>query len=36
MVSQVTGWTLATQARAGMPAQARAALTALDASRAYG
>jgi LuxR family maltose regulon positive regulatory protein len=30
LASQVTGWTLATQARAGMPAQARAALTALD------
>ena len=30
LASQVTGWTLTTQARAGMPAQARAALTALD------
>ncbi|HJZ27766.1 MAG TPA: hypothetical protein VJ370_15930, partial [Streptosporangiaceae bacterium] len=30
LASQVTGWTLATQARAGMPAQARAVLTALD------
>jgi len=30
LASQVTGWTLATQARAGMPAQARGALTALD------
>jgi LuxR family maltose regulon positive regulatory protein len=34
LASQVTGWTLATQARAGMPAQARAALTALDDEKA--
>jgi len=34
MTSQVTGWMLATQARAGMPGQARAALEALPGERA--
>jgi LuxR family transcriptional regulator, maltose regulon positive regulatory protein len=34
LASQVTGWRLATQARLGVPGQARAALTALDAERA--
>jgi LuxR family maltose regulon positive regulatory protein len=34
LASQVTGWMLATQARAGSPAQARAALAALDDERA--
>jgi LuxR family transcriptional regulator, maltose regulon positive regulatory protein len=34
MTSQVTGWMLATQARAGMPGQARASLEALTDERA--
>jgi LuxR family maltose regulon positive regulatory protein len=34
LASQVTGWLLATQARLGMTAQARAALAALDDERA--
>src|SRR5262252_6598976 len=34
MTSQVTGWMLATQARAGMPGQARASLEALTGERA--
>src|SRR6266498_2952904 len=34
LASQVTGWMLATQARLGMPGQARAALAALDDERA--
>ena len=34
LASQVTGWMLATQARAGMPGEARAALAALDDERA--
>ena len=34
LASQVTGWLLATQARAGRPGQARAALAALDSERA--
>jgi LuxR family transcriptional regulator, maltose regulon positive regulatory protein len=34
MTSQVTGWMLATQARAGMPGQARASLAALTDERA--
>jgi LuxR family transcriptional regulator, maltose regulon positive regulatory protein len=34
LASQVTGWMLAVQARAGSPAQARAALAALDDERA--
>ena len=34
MTSQVTGWMLATQARAGMPSQARASLEALTDERA--
>jgi LuxR family transcriptional regulator, maltose regulon positive regulatory protein len=34
LASQVTGWMLATQARAGMPAEARAALAALADERA--
>jgi LuxR family maltose regulon positive regulatory protein len=33
MTSQVTGWMLATQARAGMPSQARASLEALTGER---
>ncbi len=34
LASQVTGWLLATQARAGLPAEARALLAALDDERA--
>jgi LuxR family maltose regulon positive regulatory protein len=34
LASQVTGWMLASQARAGMPGQARALLAALDDERA--
>jgi LuxR family maltose regulon positive regulatory protein len=34
LASQVTGWMLATQARLGMPGEARAALGALDGQRA--
>jgi LuxR family transcriptional regulator, maltose regulon positive regulatory protein len=34
LASQVTGWMLATQARLGMPGEARAALAALDDERA--
>jgi LuxR family maltose regulon positive regulatory protein len=34
LTSQVTGWMLATQARLGMPGEARAALAALDNERA--
>jgi len=34
LASKVTAWTLATQARLGMPGQARAALAALDDERA--
>jgi LuxR family maltose regulon positive regulatory protein len=34
LASQVTGWLLATQARAGMPGEARALLAALDHERA--
>jgi len=34
LASQVTGWTLATQARAGLPGEARAVLAALDDERA--
>src|SRR6266576_3435657 len=34
LASQVTGWILATQARLGMPGEARAALAALDDERA--
>ena len=34
MASQVTGWMLATQARAGLPGEARASLAALDDERA--
>ena len=34
LASQVTGWLLATQARVGMPGEARAALAALDDERA--
>ncbi len=34
LADQVTGWMLATQARAGKPAEARAALSALDGERA--
>jgi LuxR family transcriptional regulator, maltose regulon positive regulatory protein len=34
LASQVTGWMLATQARLGMPGEARAALAALDGERA--
>jgi LuxR family maltose regulon positive regulatory protein len=34
LASQVTGWLLATQARAGLPGEARAALAALDDERA--
>jgi LuxR family maltose regulon positive regulatory protein len=34
LASQVTGWLLATQARAGRPGEARAALAALDSERA--
>jgi len=34
LANQVTGWLLAAQARAGLPAQARAALAALDGERA--
>jgi LuxR family transcriptional regulator, maltose regulon positive regulatory protein len=34
LASQVTGWVLATQARRGMPAEARAALVAVDDERA--
>ncbi len=34
LANQVTGWLLATQARLGMPGEARAALAALDAERA--
>jgi LuxR family transcriptional regulator, maltose regulon positive regulatory protein len=34
LASQVTGWMLATQARAGMPGEARASLAALDDERA--
>ena len=34
LASQVTGWLLATQARLGMPGEARAALAALDDERA--
>jgi LuxR family maltose regulon positive regulatory protein len=34
LAPQVTGWTLATQARSGLPGQARAALDALDGDRA--
>ena len=34
LASQVTGWLLATQARAGLPGQARATLAALDDQRA--
>jgi LuxR family transcriptional regulator, maltose regulon positive regulatory protein len=34
LASQVTGWMLATQARLGMPAEARACLAALDDQRA--
>jgi LuxR family transcriptional regulator, maltose regulon positive regulatory protein len=34
LASQVTGWTLATQARRGMPGQARAALATLPAEQA--
>ena len=34
LASQVTGWMLATQARAGLPAEARAALASLDDERA--
>jgi LuxR family maltose regulon positive regulatory protein len=34
LASQVTGWLLATQARLGLPGQARAALAALDDERA--
>ena len=34
LASQVTGWLLATQARLGMPGEARAALAALDDKRA--
>jgi LuxR family transcriptional regulator, maltose regulon positive regulatory protein len=34
LASQVTGWTLATQARLGMPGQARAALATLPAGEA--
>src|SRR6266566_9675514 len=34
LASQVTGWMLATQARLGMPGEARAALAALDDDRA--
>jgi LuxR family transcriptional regulator, maltose regulon positive regulatory protein len=34
LASQVTGWMLATQARAGMPGEARACLAALDDERA--
>ena len=33
LASQVTGWLLATQARLGMPGEARAALAALDDER---
>jgi len=34
LASQVTGWTLATQARLGLPGEARACLAALDEERA--
>ena len=34
LASQVTGWMLATQARAGLPGEARASLAALDDERA--
>ena len=34
LASQVTGWMLATQARLGMPGEARATLAALDDERA--
>jgi LuxR family transcriptional regulator, maltose regulon positive regulatory protein len=34
LASQVTGWTLATQARAGLPGEARARLAALDEQEA--
>jgi LuxR family maltose regulon positive regulatory protein len=34
LANQVTGWTLAAQARAGMPGKARAALAELDGERA--
>ena len=34
LASQVTGWMLATQARLGMPGEARAVLAALDDERA--
>ena len=34
LASQVTGWTLATQARAGLPGEARAGLAALDEQEA--
>jgi len=34
LANQVTGWMLATQARAGQPAEARAALAALDSEQA--
>ncbi|HEX4661806.1 MAG TPA: LuxR C-terminal-related transcriptional regulator, partial [Streptosporangiaceae bacterium] len=34
LASQVTGWTLATQARLGLPGEARACLAALDDERA--
>ena len=35
LASQVTGWLLATQARAGQPSEARASLAALDDERAH-
>ena len=34
LASQVTGWMLATQARVGLPGEARAGLAALDDERA--